>query len=113
MAYVAAFSAAGLGGIERRTRKPFDSVIGESFELETAGFALVAEQIESDVGVSQVDGKTADWSLFTNSSVNTCFHGLHITVDVTAYVRGTSCCCARHSSLRVFCVKLSVRCRSF
>jgi hypothetical protein len=84
LAYVAAFSAASFGIIERRTRKPFDSQIGETYELETADFGLVGEQVDRDVGVVQVNGKSNDWSLVTNSSAKTCFHGLNISVDVTA-----------------------------
>ena len=84
LAYVAAFSACGFGGIERRTRKPFDSIIGETYELETPNFVIVAEQVESDMGVAQVSGKNADWTVFSNSSCKSCFHGMHITVDVTA-----------------------------
>jgi hypothetical protein len=124
LAYVAAFSAAALGGIERRTRKPFDSVIGDSYELETPEFALVGEQVDSDVGVAQVNGKrgapappcmrkhntrgyrdvrAGDWSLFTNSAARTCFHGLHITVDVTAYVH----CCAQARSRSHVCRSVS------
>ena len=86
LAYVAAFSAAAFGGLERRTRKPLDSVVGNTYELETPDFALVGEQVDSDVGVVQVDSKTQDWSLFSNSSVKTCFHGPSISADVTAYV---------------------------
>lgn len=84
IAYIAAFSAAAYGVIEHRVRKPFDSQIGETYEWETPDFALVGEQIDDDVGVVQVDGKTKDWSLLSNSSARTCFHGLNISVDVTA-----------------------------
>ncbi len=86
LAYVAAFSAASFGIVERRTRKPLESQAGETFELETADFALMGEQVDSDVGVAQVDGKNSDWSLLSNSSAKTCFHGPNISVDVNAYV---------------------------
>ncbi len=84
LAYVAAFSACVFGGIERRTRKPFDAIVGETYELDTPDFVIVGEQIESDVGVAQVSGKNEDWTLLSNSAVQSCFHGMHITVDVTA-----------------------------
>jgi hypothetical protein len=84
LALVAAFSAAGLCDTERRTRKPFISCVGETYELETQDFAIVGEQVESDIGVVQVDGKNAEWSLFCTSSVKSCFHGTNITVDPTS-----------------------------
>ena len=84
LALVAAFSAAGLCDTERRTRKPFISCVGETYELETQDFALVGEQVESDIGVVQVDGNNAEWSLFCTSSVKSCFHGTNITVDPTS-----------------------------
>lgn len=43
MAYVAAFSVAQYCGTENRTTKPFNPILGETFEMKGDGWKYISE----------------------------------------------------------------------
>ena len=52
LAYVAIWSATTLTSLERTSTKPFNPLLGETFELVTPSFKFIAEQVSHHPPVS-------------------------------------------------------------
>lgn len=52
LAYIASFAVTSYTSSEFRTMKPFNPLLGETFELEKDGFRLISEQVSHHPPIS-------------------------------------------------------------
>ena len=69
MAYIMAFSVAGYSlTIDRPFKKPFNPILGETFEFESKDFQFVSEQVSHHPPVSAMHAESEDYSFQCNSA---------------------------------------------
>mmetsp|Transcript_3355 Transcript_3355/g.5603 ORF Transcript_3355/g.5603 Transcript_3355/m.5603 type:complete len:110 (+) Transcript_3355:188-517(+) len=75
LAYIGAFQATSLTNIEKNANKPFNPLLGETFEFENEQFEFLAEQVlhHPPVTASICRGKRANFKGYTNSKTVTKF----------------------------------------
>ena len=60
--------------------KPFNPILGETYEYEAFGFRLIAEQVSHHPPVSAVHAEHEDWKFWGDLSVKTSFKGNYLNV---------------------------------
>jgi len=76
LAYVAIYSTTLLQCIERNTTKPFNPLLGETFELVTPNFKFIAEQVSHHPPVSAFECQgTSGYKVWSNNRAKTRFTG--------------------------------------
>lgn len=75
MAYVACFAISGYATSSERLMKPFNPILGETFELEKDGFRVISEQVSHHPPVSAIHCEHQEYSFRASSRVNTSFKG--------------------------------------
>lgn len=71
-----------------RNKKPFNSMLGETYELVTKDFMLIAEKVQHiprDIIAMYMEGKSYKFSLNSKASPKFKFYGGHGMIDI-------SCC---------------------
>lgn len=80
MAYVACFVISGYAGSSQRLLKPFNPLLGETFELEKDGFRVISEQVSHHPPVSAIHCDHPEFSFYAHSTVKTSFKGTYLRV---------------------------------
>jgi tRNA G37 N-methylase Trm5 len=75
MCYVAAFSVAQYGLTMNRVSKPFNPMLGETFELLDPNFKLITEQVSHHPPVSAVYVTSKWYDIRMNTAMSTQFWG--------------------------------------
>lgn len=80
MAYVACFAVSGYANSAERLLKPFNPVLGETFELEKDGFRAISEQVSHHPPLSAIHCDHACFSFYAHSKVSTSFKGTYLKI---------------------------------
>jgi len=83
LAYVATWIVSQYAFTVGRTMKPFNPVLGETFELETQGFRLVAEQVSHHPPISAIHCDHPKYESWGNTEVKSSFKGTSLLVSPT------------------------------
>lgn len=75
LAYVTAFGLTQYANIEDRTLKPFNPVLGETYELLTPDFKFMAEQVSHHPPISACCGYNKSFEMYTHTEVKGGFKG--------------------------------------
>ena len=75
LAYVAAFSVGQYGYTTSRTTKPFNPILGETYEYLGKGFKLFAEQVSHHPPVSALHVESKEYTIQMNTMMSTHFWG--------------------------------------
>eukprot|EP00128_Syssomonas_multiformis_P000660 Colp12_sorted_trinity150504_noHs@23954 len=91
LAYVAAFTVSSYSTTPTRTTKPFNPILGETFELNRPdlGFRLIAEQVCHHPPVAAFHARGNDWIFEEGFSMNSKFRGKYLQVTPTGMSRVT------------------------
>ena len=81
LAYVAIYSMTLLTGVERNSTKPFNPLLGETFEFISEGFRFLAEQVSHHPPITgcYCEGFSG-YKVWTNSRAKTKFTGRALNV---------------------------------
>lgn len=69
MAYVAAFSVAQYCGTEQRTTKPFNPILGETFEMKGKGWKYISEQVSHHPPVTAAYASSDKYEFWMNTAM--------------------------------------------
>lgn len=86
LCYVAAFSVASYANTSVRTGKPFNPLLGETYELDRSvdlGVRCICEQVSHHPPISASHATGKDWSLFETFCASSKFRGKYLTVNPT------------------------------
>ncbi|CAG9316749.1 unnamed protein product [Blepharisma stoltei] len=83
LALVACFAASGYAGTESRTMKPFNPLLGETFELEKNGLRVISEQVSHHPPASAIHCEHPAFTFWGNTEVKTSFKGTYLQVNPT------------------------------
>ncbi|CAG9330446.1 unnamed protein product [Blepharisma stoltei] len=78
LALVACFAVSVYANGTNRTMKPFNPLLGETYELETKGFRLISEQVSHHPPVSAMHCEHLKYIYWGNTEVKTHFKGTYI-----------------------------------
>jgi hypothetical protein len=89
MAYVAAFTVSSYATTVNRTMKPFNPILGETFQLERDGFRLVSEQVSHHPPVTALHCEAPTFEFGGSLEPKTKFKGSYMLVHCngTLFVR--------------------------
>lgn len=73
MAYVAAFSVAQYCGTENRTTKPFNPILGETFEMRGNGWKYISEQVSHHPPVTAAYAESDLYDFWMNTAMQQSF----------------------------------------
>lgn len=80
LAYIAAYSTTLLTSIERNSTKPFNPLLGETFEMVTPGFRFIAEQVSHHPPVTAFHCMgNSGYRVWTCNRAKTKFTGKNLT----------------------------------
>jgi len=67
---------------EKTTTKPFNPLLGETYELETKDFYYLAEQVSHHppVTANYCKSKIGNYTIFTNQRALTSFNGKYLLI---------------------------------
>ena len=80
IALVACFAVSGYAGSDERLMKPFNPLLGETFELEKDGFRVISEQVSHHPPISAIHCDHQEFVFYAHSKVNTSFKGTYLKV---------------------------------
>lgn len=80
LAYVACFVVSGYANSLHRLLKPFNPLLGETFELEKDGFRVISEQVSHHPPISAIHCDHPEFSFYAYSTVKTSFKGTYLRV---------------------------------
>lgn len=80
MAYVAAFTISSYATTINRTMKPFNPILGETFQLERDGFRLVSEQVSHHPPITALHSEAPEFLFYGSVEPKTKFKGSHMLV---------------------------------
>lgn len=85
MAYVAAFCASSYSSTINRIAKPFNPLLGETFEYcrPDKGFRLMSEQVSHHPPIGAMLAEHPRWDFFGNSNVKSKFNGRSFEIKPT------------------------------
>lgn len=75
LVYVAAFGIAQYSGTQFRCTKPFNPILGETFEFKTKHWRYIAEQVSHHPPISAAHCKAKKWELWLNTHLRSKFYG--------------------------------------
>jgi hypothetical protein len=73
LAYVAAFSVAQYAGTEFRTTKPFNPILGETFEMKGKGWRYISEQVSHHPPISAAFAESDTYQVWMNTAMQQSF----------------------------------------
>lgn len=80
LALVSIFATTGLTSIERANTKPFNPMLGETYELVEEDKEFIAEQVSHHppISASYCRGLKQNWAIWTNHKTNSKFTGKYL-----------------------------------
>lgn len=86
MAYVAAFTVSSYASTATRTGKPFNPLLGETYELDlraTKGWRSIAEQVMHHPPISAQHADSANWTYWQDFGMKSKFRGNYLEIVPT------------------------------
>ena len=80
LAYIATFVISTYNSSELRTMKPFNPLLGETFDLERDGFKLITEQVSHHPPISALHCEHNSYTFCASTEVKTSFKGTYLKV---------------------------------
>lgn len=71
MAYVMAFAVSSYSSTINRVKKPFNPILGETFELAALGYRYVAEQVSHHPPISVGHAENENFEFWGDSNLTT------------------------------------------
>mmetsp|Transcript_4815 Transcript_4815/g.4686 ORF Transcript_4815/g.4686 Transcript_4815/m.4686 type:complete len:101 (-) Transcript_4815:580-882(-) len=81
LAYAACFAVSSYASNENRTMKPFNPLLGETYELQRDGFNLISEQVSHHPPVSAIHADHEKYWFSGMTQVKTAFKGTYLVVN--------------------------------
>lgn len=78
LALVACFAVSSYTPTSQRLMKPFNPILGETYELEKDGFKAVSEQVSHHPPVSAIHCESPEYSFYASTSLKTSFKGTYL-----------------------------------
>ena len=78
LALVACFAISSYASSGIRLMKPFNPILGETFELEKDGFRAISEQVSHHPPISAIHVDHSQYSFFASTSMQTSFKGTYL-----------------------------------
>jgi len=75
LAYIAAFNVSQYANLEERNLKPWNPVIGETYELLTNKFQFFAEQVSHHPPITACHGHSKNYDMWMNTDLKSSFKG--------------------------------------
>lgn len=75
LAYATAFLISQYSSTVNRTRKPFNPILGETYELKTEKWRFVSEQVSHHPPISACYADNENYEMWMNSNLKTGFYG--------------------------------------
>lgn len=88
ISYLAAFSISGYSPSEKRTGKPFNPLLGETYEFDRSndlGWKCIVEQVSHRPAISALHCESDKWICWENVAGNMYFRGKYIRVVPSDY----------------------------
>ncbi len=79
LAFVAVYSTTVLTSVEKSNTKPFNPLLGETFELVTPEFKFISEQVSHHPPVTAFFCEGKEYSVWSNNRPKTKFTGKNVT----------------------------------
>ena len=88
VAYISAYSASQYANLEERTLKPWNPVLGETYELVTNYFKFFAEQVSHHPPITACHASSKDYEVYMHTDVKSAFKStsLHFTPKGSTHV---------------------------
>ncbi|CAD8077046.1 unnamed protein product [Paramecium primaurelia] len=86
LAYVMVFAASGLSATINRVKKPFNPILGETFEFACSKFKYISEQVSHHPPISVGYAENEHFEFLSDNNVTTSFWGKSITVTPLGWV---------------------------
>lgn len=89
LTFIAAFNVSTYSNTAKRTGKPFNPMLGETYECDRRtelGWRFFAEQVSHHPAVSALHCESNDWLYYQDFSMKTSFRGKHIHMESPDYV---------------------------
>jgi Oxysterol-binding protein/PH domain len=83
LAYVACFAVTSYVSSQQRTMKPFNPLLGETYELVKDGYRIVAEQVCHHPPISALYCEHHKFTFWASVEIKTSFKGTHLNVIPT------------------------------
>eukprot|EP00124_Ichthyophonus_hoferi_P000034 Ihof_evm34s1 gene=Ihof_evmTU34s1 len=88
LCYVAAFTASAYSTVISRTYKPFNPLLGETFELDMShdpryGWRSLAEQVSHHPPIAAMHTEADDWEMLQQFSMDSKFRGKYMSIVPT------------------------------
>ena len=80
LAYIACFAVSGYSVTSDRHMKPFNPLLGETFELQRDGFRLISEQVSHHPPVSALHCEHPQYHFWGCTEIKTVFRGTYLLV---------------------------------
>ena len=80
LAYIASFIVSSYASSDCRTMKPFNPLLGETFDLERDGFRLITEQVSHHPPISALHCEHEEYCFSATTEVKTSFKGTYLRV---------------------------------
>lgn len=81
LAYAACFAISSYSSNENRTMKPFNPLLGETFDLQRDGYNLISEQVSHHPPVSSINVEHEKWMFSGYTEVKTAFKGTYLVAN--------------------------------
>ena len=78
LALVACFAVSSYASSAERLMKPFNPILGETFELEKDGFRVISEQVSHHPPLSAIHCEHPDYSFHASTCIQTSFKGTYL-----------------------------------
>jgi hypothetical protein len=82
LAYVACFGVSSYVSTQLRTMKPFNPLLGETFELVRDGFRVISEQVSHHPPISAINCEHEKFYFWGSVNVKSSFKGTHLNCVV-------------------------------
>ena len=83
--YVTGFAVAQYRCSDKRLNKPFNPILGETFEMKTPNFLYFGEQVSHHPPISAAHVISDHYELWMNSNMKTSFWGKSLEVKALGY----------------------------
>lgn len=81
MCYVMGFGVANYASNIDRIKKPFNPILGETYELITTDFKFISEQVSHHPPISAGYAESPHFQFWANTDIHTKFYGKMFVVD--------------------------------
>ena len=82
LAYIACFGVSSYVSTQLRTMKPFNPLLGETFELVRDGYRIITEQVSHHPPISAINCEHEKFYFWGNIDVKSSFKGTHLNCVV-------------------------------